>query len=121
MQNSKKGCTPFQKGITLSKNQCPKTLEKEAHMRRVSYTSAMGSLLYAMLCTKPNIYYAIGIVSHYQSNLGPEHWNTIKHILKYLNRTKNYMLVYSREDLTPIGYTNSDFNLIRTQKSQPLV
>ena len=33
MQNSKKGCTPFQKGITLSKDQCPKTPKEEAHMR----------------------------------------------------------------------------------------
>ena len=78
-------------------------------MRRVSYASAVGSLIYAMLYTRPNICYAIGIVSRYQSNPGPKHWNAIKHILKYLNRTNNYMLVYSGEDLTPIRYTDSNF------------
>ena len=83
--------------------------EEEAHMRRVPYASAVGNLMYAMLCTRPNIYYAVGIVSRYQSNLRLEQWNTVKHILKYLNKTKNYMLVYSEGDLTPIGYTDSDF------------
>ena len=65
--------------------------------------------MYAMLSTKPDICYVVGIVSRYQSNLGPEHQNVIKHILKYLNRFKNYMSVYSGEDLTPIGYIDSDF------------
>ena len=83
--------------------------EEEAHMRRVPYATTVGSLMYVILCTRPNICYAVGIISRYKSNLGPEHWNVVKHILKYLNRTKNYMLVYSRKDLTPIGYTDSDF------------
>ena len=78
-------------------------------MRRVPYASAVGSLMYAMLCTRPDICYAIGIVSRYQSNPGLAHWIAIKHILKYLRRTRNYMLIYSGADLNPIGYTDSDF------------
>ena len=78
-------------------------------MRRVPHASVVGSLMYTMLHTRPDICYGVGIVSHYQSSPRPEHWNNIKHILKYLNRTTNYMLVYSREDLTSIGYTDSDF------------
>ena len=68
-------------------------------MRRVPYALVVESLMYVMLCTRPDICYSIGIVSRYQSNLGHEHSNVVKHILKYLNRAKNYMLVYSREDL----------------------
>ena len=109
MQNSKKRCIPFRKGITLSKDQCPKTPEKEVHIRRVLYASAVGSLKYSMLCTRLDICYVVGIICRYQSNSGPEHWNVVKHILKYSNRTKNHMLVYSGEDLTPTRYTNSDF------------
>ena len=78
-------------------------------MRRVPYASAVGSLMYAMLCTRPDICYAVGIVSRYQSNLGLDHWIAVKHILKYLRRTRNYMLVYSSRDLNPIEYTDSDF------------
>ena len=75
MQNSKKRCTHFQRGITLSKDQCPKTPKEEAHMRRAPYASVVGSLIYAMLCTRLDICYVVGIVSRYQSNPEPEHWN----------------------------------------------
>ena len=78
-------------------------------MSRVPYASAVGSLMYAMLCTRPDIFYAVGIVSRFQSNPGFDHWVAVKHILKYLRRTRNYMLVYSSQDLIPIGYTDSDF------------
>ena len=62
-----------------------------------------------MLCTRPDICYAVGIVSHYQSNPEMGHWITVKHILKYLRRTRDYMVVYSGGDLNPIRYTDSDF------------
>ena len=78
-------------------------------MRRVPYTSVVGRLMYSMMCTRPDICYAIGIVNRYQSNPGLAHWIAVKHILQYLRRTRNYMLIYSDTDLNPIGYTDSDF------------
>ena len=99
MQNSKKGLLPTRHGIVLSKEQCPKTPQEEEDMRRVPYASAVGSLMYAMLCTRPDICYAVGMVSRFQSNPGLDHWIAVKHILKFLRRTKNYMLVYSGGDL----------------------
>ena len=68
MQNSKKGLLPFRHGIPLSNDQRPKTLEEEKTMRQDPYASAMGSLMYAMLCTRLDICYLVGIVSQYQSN-----------------------------------------------------
>jgi len=68
MQNSKKGNLPSRHGIHLSKEQCPKTPQQEEDMRRYPYASAVGSLMYAMLCTRPDICYAMQVVSHYQSN-----------------------------------------------------
>ena len=91
-------------GIFLSKKQCPST-----HMRRVPYASIVGSLMYAMLCTRSDIYYTVGVVSKFQSNLGPDHWIAVKHILKYLRRTRDYILAYSGDDLKILGYTDSDF------------
>ena len=85
-------------------------------MRRVPYASAVGSLMYAMLCTRPDICYAVGMVSRFQSNPGLDHWIAVKHILKYLRRTRNYMLVYSGGDLNPVGYTDSDFQLDRDSR-----
>ena len=78
-------------------------------MREVSYASAVGSLMYAMLCTRPNICHAVGLVSRYQSNPSPGHWTVVKRILKYLRRTRDYMLIYGSDELIPVGYTNSDF------------
>ena len=109
MENSKKGTLPFKHGVHLSKEQSPKTLEQKEHMSRIPFASAVGSLMYVMLCTKPDICYAVGIVSRYQSDPGEEHWIAVKHILKYLRRTRDYMLVYSSRSLETIGYTDSDF------------
>ena len=94
MQNSKKGLLPFRYGVPLSDDQKPKTQEEVDMMRQVPYASVVGSLIYAMLCTKPDICYSVGMVSRYQSNLGPKHRQVVKHILKYLWRTRDYMLVY---------------------------
>ena len=94
MQNSKKGLLPFSHGVPLFDDQRPKIQEEENMMRQVPYALAVGSLMYAILCSRPNICYLVGMVSQYQSNPGPKHWQAIKHIIKYLRRTRNYMLVY---------------------------
>ncbi|TYJ98103.1 gag/pol protein [Cucumis melo var. makuwa] len=78
-------------------------------MSNIPYASAVGSLMYAMLCTRRDISYSVGIVSRYQSNPGRDHWRVIKNILKYLRRTKDYMLVYGSKDLILTGYIDSDF------------
>ncbi|XP_057468143.1 secreted RxLR effector protein 161-like [Actinidia eriantha] len=85
-------------------------------MRLVPYASAVGSLMYAMLCTRPDICYVVGMISRYQSNLGSEHWIAVKHVLKYLRRTRDYMLIYGSEDLTPIGYSDSNFQSDRDSR-----
>ncbi|KAL0546234.1 hypothetical protein IC582_016140 [Cucumis melo] len=109
MQNSKKGLLPYRYEIHLSKEQCPKTPQEAEDMSNIPYASAVGSLMYAMLCTRPNISYSVGIVCRYQSNPGRDHWIAVKNILKYLRRTKDYMLVYGSKDLILTGYTDSDF------------
>ena len=78
-------------------------------MRQIPYAYAFGSLMYAMLCTRPDICYAVEVVSRFQSNPSPEHWVAVKHILKYLRRTRDYMLVYSGGDRNLQGFTDSDF------------
>ena len=58
------------------------------------------------------------MVSRYQSDPGEEHWIAVKHIFKYLQRTRDYMLVYQDESLVPIGYTDFDFQSdIESRKS----
>ncbi|XP_074377417.1 secreted RxLR effector protein 161-like [Apium graveolens] len=72
--------------------------------------------MYAMLCKRPDICFSVGMVSRYQSNPGQEHWSAIKTILKYLRRTKEYMLVYKSSNLLPLGYTDSDFQTDKNKR-----
>ncbi|XP_033510067.1 secreted RxLR effector protein 161-like [Nicotiana tomentosiformis] len=85
-------------------------------MKAILYASVVGSLIYAMLCTRPDICFAVGMVSRFQSNPGREYWTAVKHIIKYLKRTRDYMLVYHSGDLAPIGYTDSDFQSDRDSR-----
>jgi hypothetical protein len=57
-------------------------------MKVIPYASVLGSLMYAMSCTRLDICFAVGMVDRYQSNLGPPHWTAVKHMLKYLRRTR---------------------------------
>jgi methyl coenzyme M reductase subunit C-like uncharacterized protein (methanogenesis marker protein 7) len=59
------------------------------------YQSRMGSVMYAMLGTRPDIGYAVTTLSQYSSNPGEEHWIAINRLLHYLNTTKDYKLVYN--------------------------
>jgi len=93
MHDSKKGFLPMSHGITLSKTQCPSTHDERERMSRISYASALGSIMYAMLCTRPDVACALSMTSRYQSDPGESHWTAVKTILKYLRNTKDKFLV----------------------------
>ena len=80
-------------------------------MKSVPYASAIESLTYAMFCTILDICYAVSMVSIYQSNHVPKHWTMVKHIFKFLRRTRDYMLTYGGSNLILVGYTYSNFVL----------
>ncbi|TYK29949.1 gag/pol protein [Cucumis melo var. makuwa] len=88
MQNSKRGLLPFRHGVTLSKEQCPKTPQEVEEMRHIPYASVVGSLIMRF----------------------------VKTILKYLRRTRDYMLVYGSKNLILTGYTDSDFQTNRDSR-----
>ncbi|KAL9235932.1 hypothetical protein vseg_010653 [Gypsophila vaccaria] len=89
-------------------------------MSRIPYASAIGSILYAMMCTLPDVAYALSMVSRYQGSSGESHWIAVKNILKYLRRTKDWVLVYGGNDeLCVKGYTDASFQTDRDDsKSQ---
>ena len=55
MENSKKGFLPMSTGTILSRTQCPNTSSERERMREIPYASAIGSIMYAMLCTRPDV------------------------------------------------------------------
>ena len=73
MQYSKPMKVPIPLGVRLSAEQCPKTQEEEEDISHVPYASAVDSLMYAMVCTRPNIAHAVGVLSRFMSKLGKEH------------------------------------------------
>ena len=73
MQDSKPVNVPIPIGVNLSAEQCPKTQEEEEDMSRVTYASAVGSLMYAMVCTRPEIAHAVGVLRRFTSKPGKEH------------------------------------------------
>jgi len=100
MQDNKPLDTPVDKSLSLSCNMCPKTLEEKENMSKVPYASVVGSLMYAMMCIRLDICYAVGLVSRYQSNPGQKHLMVVKMILRYLKGASNYMLCYQgKKDL----------------------
>ena len=110
MEQSKKGFLRMSHGIHLSKTQCPSTTDERDRMSKIPYTSAIGSIMYAMISTRPDISYALSAMSRYQSDPGESHWTVVKNILKYFRRTKDVFLVYGGEEkLTVTGYTDASF------------
>ncbi|GAB2297064.1 hypothetical protein Dimus_038453 [Dionaea muscipula] len=62
-------------------------------MARVSYSSAVGSLMYAMVCTRPDLAVAVSVVSRFMANLEKVHWAAMKWILRYLRDTYTSCLI----------------------------
>ena len=75
-------------------------------MKKVSYASTVGSLIYAMVCIRPNIVHTVIVVSRFLSNLGNEHWHKVKWILRYLTGTFKICLCFSNSK--PILYVYTD-------------
>ncbi|XP_031270035.1 secreted RxLR effector protein 161-like [Pistacia vera] len=79
-------------------------------MKRIPYALAIGSIMYAMLCTRIDVSCALSTCSRYQSDPSKRYWMAVKNILKYLKRTKDTFLVYGGEDeLTVRGYSDASF------------
>nr|GEW76870.1 retrotransposon protein, putative, Ty1-copia subclass [Tanacetum cinerariifolium] len=77
-------------------------------MSQVPYALAIGSIMYAMMCTRPDVFFALSMVSQHQQNPGKVHWTAIKNILKYLRNTKDRFLVYGGEkELRVTGYCDA--------------
>jgi hypothetical protein len=66
-------------------------------MKLVPYAPAVGSLMYAMVATQPDIAHAVGIVSRFIHNPDRAHWNVLKHIFKYLVGTKDYGIAFTSD------------------------
>ncbi|KAK4359028.1 hypothetical protein RND71_021257 [Anisodus tanguticus] len=77
-----KNCSPIEahiiKGDRFSLNQCPQNALEQEQMKDIPYASLVVSLIYAQVCTRPNIAFAVKMLGRYQSNPGLDHWKVVK-------------------------------------------
>jgi hypothetical protein len=64
--------------------------------------------MYVMVCTRPDIAHAVGVVSRYMNNPGKEHWEAVKWILRYLRGIATHALCFEGSDIVLQGYVDSD-------------
>ena len=101
--------SPIYKGTVLSERMAPASDEERLKMQSVPYAQAIGSLMYAMNCTRPDLAFVVSLVSRYQANPGMQHWQAIKRVFRYLLGTKDMKLTYQAENLSLEGYSDSDY------------
>ena len=83
-------------------------MRKKIIIRTVPYASAVGSLIYVMVCMRPNISHVVGVVSKFLSNIGKEHWAIVKWILMYLKGTSKTCLYFGTDKPVLVGCTDVD-------------
>ena len=86
MSNCRPVSTPLDKSVTLSKDDCPDSPDEVAYMSSVPYLSAVGSLMYLAVGTRPDIAYAVGALSRFNSNPGRVHWQQCQRVFQILTR-----------------------------------
>ncbi|KAM2793311.1 hypothetical protein PS2_004857 [Malus domestica] len=105
--------TPLAPHFKLSSLQCPKADKEKLQMKNIPYANLVGSLMYAMVCSRPDISHAVGMVSRYMHNPGKEHRQAAKWILRYLHGTQDVGLCFERDDSGighfAVGYVDSDY------------
>ncbi|GJS31119.1 retrovirus-related pol polyprotein from transposon TNT 1-94 [Tanacetum coccineum] len=112
IDNGKSVQMPLGGHFKLSLKDCPVRDCDVERMSKVPYANAVGSLMYLMVCTRPDIAYAVSVVSRYLANPGKNHWEAVKWILKYLRGTKNVGLMYDTghgDHVDVTGFVDSDY------------
>ncbi|MCO5567590.1 hypothetical protein L7F22_021284 [Adiantum nelumboides] len=96
--------TPLPSYVKLSNQACPLSDEEKVEMDKMPYAFACGSLMYAMIATRPDIAFVVEVVSRYMSNPGKKHWEAVKGIMRYLKHTKSMHICYGNQDSSVRGY-----------------
>nr|GEU91101.1 retrovirus-related Pol polyprotein from transposon TNT 1-94 [Tanacetum cinerariifolium] len=112
MQDCKPISTPFPSNVMLSSKMSPSSEKEKMEMSRVPYASAVGSLMLVMICTRPDIAHAVGVVSRYMAKPGRGHWKAVKRILRYFKGTSDVALCFGDSDLIVTGYVDSDYAVV---------
>lgn len=110
MSDAKIRSTPLPAGIVLSIDDAPQSAEEILEMKKVPYREALGSLMWLQVATRPDLSYAVNLLSRFSNNPGRAHWEALKHTIAYLKGTLDYGITYYRDtSLRPFGYVDADY------------
>lgn len=112
MNQAKSVVTPISSMFKLSLTKGPKNKKEEVKMKDIPYANVVGSLMYSMVCTRPDITHALSLVSRFMSKPGPQHWQCVKWLMRYIKGSVNRRIEYKNQQNQKdkhIGYTDSDF------------
>ena len=109
MHDAKPVTTPLAAHFKLSSAESPTSETDVSYMARVPYSSAVGSLMYAMICTRPDLAYAVSVVSRFMANPGKEHWKAVQWIFRYLRGTSSMSLCFGKNNDGVFGFVDSDY------------
>lgn len=109
LQNASPVSTPLDPNVIIHKRPADDLADDRI---RAAYQSAIGSLMYAAICTRPDISYAVQTLSQHSSNPGPEHWTAVKRVFRYLSGTRNLKLTFranQEQAVLTVGFTDADY------------
>ena len=115
MENANEMIIPLGGHFKLSVDQCSNCLQINVHemddMLSVPYSSAIGLVMYTMICTRHDLANSISLLSKYMSNHNCDHWETSKWLLRYIKGTLNEGLVYhsSKESVEQVSFIGSNY------------
>ncbi|KAK4395154.1 Retrovirus-related Pol polyprotein from transposon TNT 1-94 [Sesamum angolense] len=111
MKNAKATAVPLVAHFQLCKEQSPKNETETEQMKNIPYSNAIGSVMYLMVSTRPDIAYAVSCLSRYMSNAGLPHWEALKWLLRYLNGSVSAGIKFSKDadGVSLVGYVDSNY------------
>ena len=111
MEGAKAVVTPTSSQFKLKKLTEKEQKAEAEYMDKIPYSSAVGSLMYAMIGSRPDLGYAICLISRYMAQPGRGHWEAVKWVFKYLTGALDISLTFTKQDQFDIvGYSDSDYS-----------
>uniref|UniRef100_A0A1J3I7B7 Retrovirus-related Pol polyprotein from transposon TNT 1-94 n=2 Tax=Noccaea caerulescens TaxID=107243 RepID=A0A1J3I7B7_NOCCA len=110
MTEAKPTITPLATHFRLKSLTKDERKEEAIHMEGTPYASAVGSLMYAMIGSRPDLAFAVGVISRFMSNPGRDHWTAVKWVLRYLRGASQDCLTFTKnKDFSIEGFCDSDY------------
>ncbi|KAL9815865.1 putative RNA-directed DNA polymerase [Arabidopsis thaliana] len=83
--------------------------EQADQMKSIPYANAVGSIMYSMIGSRPDLAHPVGVISRFMSKPLMNHWLGVKWVLRYIKGSIDSRLQYKKEgDFVVTGYCDSD-------------